>query len=180
MTTSAMAFETEQSPWWLHLMGGILNIIIGILLLTTPAKTVILLVLALGIFWIIEGMLTLVWMFVDHSAWGWKLFIGLLSVIAGVIILRHPLAGALTIPAIIILLMGIQGLISGVVYLVLSFKGGGLGAAAFGVLSIIFGIILVANYANLGAIIALIWVTAIFALVGGVIQVFQAFQQRNA
>ena len=179
MTVSAMAFETEQSPWWLHLMGGIFNIIIGILLLTTPAKTVVLLVLALGIFWVVEGLITLVWMFVDHTAWGWKLFIGLLSVFAGIIILRHPLASAVTIPALIILLMGLQGLISGVVTLVLAFKGGGLGAGVFGVLSIIFGLILVANYASMGAIVALIWVAAIFALVGGIVQVFQAFQQRN-
>jgi uncharacterized membrane protein HdeD (DUF308 family) len=179
MTASAMAFETKQSPWWLHLMAGILNIIIGILLLTTPAKTVVLLVLTLGIFWIIEGVITLVGMFVDHSAWGWKLFIGLLSIFAGIIILRYPLAGALTIPALIVLVMGIQGVISGVVYLVLAFKGGGLGAGVLGVLSIVFGVILVLNFANLGAIVALVWVTGIFALVGGVVGIFQAFQQRN-
>lgn len=179
MTASAMAFETKQSPWWLHLMAGILNIIIGILLLTTPAKTVVLLVLTLGIFWIIEGVITLVGMFVDHSAWGWKLFVGLLSIFAGIIILRYPLAGALTIPALIILVMGIQGVISGVVYLVLAFKGGGLGAGVLGVLSIVFGVILVLNFANLGAIVALVWVTGIFALVGGVVGIFQAFQQRN-
>jgi len=180
MTASAMDFKTEQSPWWLHLMGGILNIIVGILLLSTPAKTVVLLVLALGIFWIIQGVLTLVAMFVDYSAWGWKLFVGLLSIFAGIIILRHPLAGALTIPAVIILLMGIQGLISGAVMLILAFKGGGLGSAVLGVLSIVFGFILVANYSNLGAIIALIWVTAIFALFGGIVQIFLAFKQRSA
>ena len=179
MTASAMAFETKQSPWWLHLMAGILNIIIGILLLTTPAKTVVLLVLTLGIFWIIEGVITLVGMFVDHSAWGWKLLIGLLSIFAGIIILRYPMAGELTIPALIVLVMGIQGVISGVVYLVLAFKGGGLGAGVLGVLSIVFGVILVLNFANLGAIVALIWVTGIFALVGGVVGIFQAFQQRN-
>jgi len=152
---------------------------LGLLLLTTPVKTVVLLVLALGIFWIVEGLMTLVWMFVDHTAWGWKLFIGLLSIIAGFIILRHPLVSAVSIPALIILLMGIQGLISGLFSIVLAFKGGGLGSGIFGALSILFGLVLVANYASLGAIAALVLVSAIFLLVGGVAQIFQAFQQRQ-
>jgi uncharacterized membrane protein HdeD (DUF308 family) len=179
MTVSAFAFQTERSPWWLHLIRGLFSIILGLLLLTTPAKTVVLLVLALGIFWIVEGLMTLVWMFVDHSAWGWKLFIGLLSVFAGMVILRHPLASALTIPAFIILLMGLQGIISGIFSLVLAFKGGGLGSGIFGALSILFGLVLVANYASLGAIAALVLVSAIFLLVGGVVQIYQAFQQRQ-
>jgi len=84
------------------------------------------------------------------------------------------MAGALTIPALIVLVMGIQGVISGVVYLVLAFKGGGLGAGVLGVLSIVFGVILVLNFANLGAIVALVWVTGIFALVGGLVGIVLA------
>jgi uncharacterized membrane protein HdeD (DUF308 family) len=60
--------------WWLLLMGGILNVIIGLLLLTAPVKTVLLLVLTLGIYWLVTGIFILVGMFVDQSAWGWKLF----------------------------------------------------------------------------------------------------------
>ena len=36
---NATTFETKQMPWWLVLMGGILNVIVGILLLTSPIKT---------------------------------------------------------------------------------------------------------------------------------------------
>lgn len=179
MTASAMELQTKQSPWWLHLITGIFSIIIGILLLTTPAKTVFVLVLSLGFFWIIEGIMILVGMFIDRSAWGWKLFTGLLSIIAGIIIVRYPLAGAVVIPATIILIMGIQGLITGVVLLVLAFKGGGLGSAVLGILSLVFGVILVLNFANLAAIVSLVWVAAIFAIVGGVVAIFQAFRQRK-
>jgi uncharacterized membrane protein HdeD (DUF308 family) len=173
-----MAFETKQTPWWVILMGGILNIIIGILLLTAPAKTVFLLVVALGIYWIISGIFTLVGMFIDHTAWGWKLFMGALSIIAGVIILRYPLVSALTIPSILILLLGIQGVIVGIVSLIMAFKGGGWGAGILGALSIIFGVILMANYTAPGMVVTLIWVTAIFAIVGGIFQLFQAFRQK--
>jgi uncharacterized membrane protein HdeD (DUF308 family) len=178
MTTEAMAIETKQSPWWLVLMGGILNIIIGILLLTAPVKTAFLLVVALGIYWIISGIFTLIAMFMDHSAWGWKLFMGALSIIAGVVILRYPLISALTIPSILILILGIQGVIVGIISLIMAFKGGGWGAGILGALSIIFGLILMANFSAPGMVITFVWVAAVFAIVGGIFQLFQAFRQK--
>jgi uncharacterized membrane protein HdeD (DUF308 family) len=159
MTTEAMSIETKQSPWWLILMGGILNIIIGILLLTAPVKTAYLLVVALGIYWIVSGIFTLIAMFMDHSAWGWKLFMGALSIIAGVVILRYPLISTLTIPSILILILGIQGVIVGIVSLIMAFKGGGWGAGILGALSIIFGLILMANFST-GMVITFVWVAA--------------------
>jgi uncharacterized membrane protein HdeD (DUF308 family) len=179
MTAEVIALKTKQSPWWLHLISGALNIVIGILLLSTPAKTVVLLVLALGIYWLIHGLVTLVSMFIDHSAWFWKLLIGVISIAAGIIVLRHPLIGALVIPAIIILFLGIQGLITGVLSLIMAFQGGGFGAAILGVLNIIFGVILVANYSNLVAIASLVLVAGIFAIIGGLLQIARAFTQRN-
>jgi uncharacterized membrane protein HdeD (DUF308 family) len=176
----AVAFETRQYPWWLLLLGGILNVIVGILLLTNPAKTVLALVWVLGLYWLIQGIFILIGMFVDHSAWGWKLFMGILSILAGIVVLRHPIASTLAIPSILILLLGIQGLIVGVVSLIMAFKGGGWGAGILGAISIVFGIILILNYANLGTVLAFIWVVGIFAIVAGGVQIFQAFQQRQA
>ena len=78
-----------------------------------------------------------------------------------------------------ILFLGIQGLIVGGVSLVMALKGGGWGAAIMGALSLIFGFVLVANFANLSSIVTLVWVVAIVSLIGGVIQVIQSFVQRN-
>lgn len=172
-------FETERSPWWLLLMGGILNVIIGILLLTIPGKTVLALVWVLGLYWLIQGIFILVAMFVDHSAWGWKLFMGILSILAGIVVMRHPIASAVAIPSILVLLLGIQGLIVGIVSLIMAFKGGGWGMGLLGGISIVFGIILILNFANLGTVVAFVWVVAIFALAGGVVQIVQAFRQRS-
>ena len=177
--SEAMSFETKQSPWWLLLLSGILNIIIGILLIANPGKTTLALVWVLGLFWFIQGIFTIIAMFIDHSAWGWKLFMGIIGILAGIAILRHPIASTVAIPMILVLILGIQGLIAGIVSLVLAFKGGGWGAGILGVLSIIFGIILILNYASLAAVITFIWVVAIFALVGGVLQIVQAFRQRS-
>lgn len=180
MSTEAMTLETKQTPWWLILMGGILNIVVGILLLTAPVKTTFVLVLALGFYWIVSGIFTLVGMFIDHSAWGWKLFIGFISIIAGITILRYPLISAVTIPSVIVLMLGIQGLIVGIFGLIMAFKGGGWGAGILGALSIVFGLILMANFSAPGMILTLVWVAGIFALVGGLFEIVHAFQQRAA
>jgi uncharacterized membrane protein HdeD (DUF308 family) len=105
---------------------------------------------------------------------------GIISIIAGVVILRYPLISALTIPTILILILGIQGVIVGIVSLIMAFRGGGWGAGILGAISIVFGVILMANFTAPGMVIALIWVAAIFALVGGIFQLFQAFRQRSA
>jgi uncharacterized membrane protein HdeD (DUF308 family) len=178
MSEEAMQLETKQVPWWLVLMGGILNIVVGILLLTSPVKTAYTLVVVLGFYWIFAGIFTLVGMFIDHSAWGWKLFMGVISILAGMAILRYPIISTLVIPAIFILILGIQGLVVGILGLVMAFKGGGWGAGILGALSIVFGCILIANYSAPGMALTLVWVGGIFALIGGVVQLIQAFRMR--
>ena len=178
MTAETWALKTEKYPWWVMLIGGVLNIIIGLLLLTVPAKTVFALVLALGIYWIIQGLITLVSMFMDHTAWGWKLFMGLLGIIAGFLILRYPLMATLEIPRLILLLVAFQSMIVGVVTLIMAFQGGGWGAGILGALAIIFGAVLLAHYWSLTAIVGLVWFASIMALVGGVGLIIRAFQQR--
>lgn len=179
MSTEAMSFETKQTPWWLILMGGIFNVVVGLLLLSAPVKTTYVLVLTLGFYWIFAGIFTLVGMFIDHSGWGWKLFSGLISFAAGIVILRYPIISTLTIPSILILILGIQGIIVGVLGLVMAFQGGGWGAGILGVLSIGFGVILCANYTSPGMALTLVWVAGIFALVGGIFQIFHAFSTRT-
>jgi uncharacterized membrane protein HdeD (DUF308 family) len=178
MSAANWEFETEQSPWWLILMAGVLNLIVGILLLANPAKTAIALAWVLGLYWFVQGILILVAMFLDHSAWGWKLFMGILGILAGIVVMRHPIASALVVPSILVLLLGIQGLVIGGISLVLAFRGGGWGAGILGALSMLFGIILILNYANLTTVLTFIWIAAILAIAGGIVQIIVAFQQR--
>lgn len=180
MTSEAMKLERKQSPWWLTLMGGILSIFVGVMVLTAPMKTLYVLVVTLGVYWIISGIFTLIGMFVDHSSWGWKLISGALSIIAGMIILRYPLISLVTIPSLLVLMLGIQGVIVGIISLLMAFKGGGWGEGILGILSIVFGLILIFNFTSPGMILTFVWVAAIFAIFGGILQLFQAFRQKAA
>jgi uncharacterized membrane protein HdeD (DUF308 family) len=176
---SATTFETRQNPWWLLLMGGILSIVVGILFLANPIRTTITFAWVLGLYWFVQGIFILIAMFLDHSAWGWKLFMGVIGILAGIFVMRHPIASAIALPAVLILFLGIQGLVTGAIELVMALKGGGWGMGVWGALSIVFGVILILNWTSPSMILTFIWVIAVFAIIGGIAQIFQAFRQRR-
>jgi uncharacterized membrane protein HdeD (DUF308 family) len=181
---SATSVQTKQRPWWLTLIMGILAFVVGAILLWAPAKgkveTYQLLIAVLGLYWLISGIVVIVSMFTDHTAWGWKLFMGIVSIIAGGYILMYPVAAGVVLPRIFVLILGLWGLMEGIILLVKAFKGGGWGAGVLGVVMIIFGLILMADYGSLGSGLAMIWVAAVWGLIGGVIMIIQAFRQRKA
>src|SRR5215211_873768 len=145
MTAFAQRTEGMDSPWWLVLLEGIAAVIIGLFLLTAPGATLFVLVQVLGIFWLVGGIFRTVSIFIDTSLWGWKLVGGVLGILAGIVVLQHPLWSSVLVPAIYLIILGIQGLISGGVSLVLAFSGGGWGAGILGALSIVFGLVLLFN-----------------------------------
>jgi uncharacterized membrane protein HdeD (DUF308 family) len=156
----------RKGPKWLLLIQGVALIILGILLFTTPVKATTLLVVLLGFYWLISGIVNIVWIFFDRTSWGWKLVMGILGIIAGLLIIQHPLWSTILVPATLIIVMGVWGIIIGIVALIQAFTGGGWGAGILGILSIIFGIILLAN--PIFAIIGLPFVLGIVAIVGGI------------
>jgi uncharacterized membrane protein HdeD (DUF308 family) len=182
--TSATSMQTKQRPWWLTLIMGIAAFVIGAVLLWAPAKTKVetyqLLIAFLGLYWLIGGIVGIISIFVDHTAWGWKLFMGIVSIIAGGYILMYPVAAGVALPRILVLILGLWGLMEGIILLIMAFRGGGWGAGILGVVAIIFGLILMASYGIPGSGLTMIWVAAIWGLVGGVLMVIQAFRQRKA
>ena len=94
----------EQRAWWLTLAGGILAIEVGALLLwgnlVTQVKTYFLLIEVLGIWWLVDGIFDIVHLFTDHCQWAWKLFMGLVSIIAGSYILMYPMLVGTEIPSL--------------------------------------------------------------------------------
>jgi uncharacterized membrane protein HdeD (DUF308 family) len=178
--TSALA----QRPWWLTLILGIAAIVVGALLLwgnlITKIETYFLLVTVLGVWWLVDGIFDIVGLFIDRSGWGWKLFVGLVSIIAGGYILLHPIIAGVQLPQAFVLVLGIWGVVKGALWLVLAFKGGGGAYAIIGLFALFFGLTLIAAYGVPGLGVTAVWVAAIFGLVGGFFQVYRALQQRKA
>jgi uncharacterized membrane protein HdeD (DUF308 family) len=176
MTTGTVSAEGQMIPWWVVLLQGIAAVIIGILLLTAPGSTVAFLILVLGFYWLISGIFAIVGIFVDSSQWGWKLFMGILGIVAGIIVIRHPLWSTILVPTTIAIMVGVFGIIMGIIGLIQAFRGAGWGVGILGVLSIIFGILLLAN--PLISAVALVIVLGIFGIVGGILAIIAAFRMR--
>jgi len=181
--TTALDTQTKQRPWWLTLITGISAIIVGGILLwgglVNKVETYMLLVTFLGVWWLVQGIFDIVGIFIDHSMWGWKLFMGFISIAAGTYILSYPVVSALALPKIFVLVMGIWGLMYGIILLIMAFSGGGWGAGILGVLGIIFGIALTVNYTAPGMGLAMLWTAAVFGVIGGIALIVQAFRQRK-
>ena len=176
--------ESRQRPWWLTLISGISALIVGSILLWAPqqikVETYLFLVVILGVYWIVEGIFNIIEIFLDRSMWGWKLFIGIISIAVGVYIVMYPVATAVALPKIFVLALGVWGLIYGIGLLIMAFRGGGWTDAILGVLGIIFGIALTVNYYVSGMGLAMLWTSAVFAVIGGIVLIVRAFRQRSA
>jgi uncharacterized membrane protein HdeD (DUF308 family) len=181
-STAVSAGRPGDTMWWAPLVMGIVAIGLGLLLLTHPAETSIWIAWLIGVYWFIGGIVKLCTLFVDRTMWGWKLFAGILGILAGLVVLdamsRTPLLATVGLATIYVWVLGIQGIIYGGIELVMAFKGGGWGVGILGVVSILFGAFLLKN--PFPASLALPWVFAVFAIVGGIAAIVMAFRVKNA
>ncbi len=176
MYANALARRYAAVHWWHLLLEGITAVIVGILLVSFPRQTTIVLIQLLGIYWFVTGILALVSLFIDRSLWGWKLFSGILGILAGVVVVRHPLWSAFLVPFTIVIILGVQAIIQGIIELIQAFQGGGWGAALLGVINIILGIFLLSEPVIATAVFPV--VLGIVAIVLGVIAIFGSFRAR--
>jgi uncharacterized membrane protein HdeD (DUF308 family) len=174
--TADVVEKPADIPWWLVLLNGICLVIIGILFIVAPGKTALLLVQFIGIYWLIAGIFSIIRIFLDSSGWGWNLFSGVLGIIAGILVLQHPLWSTVLIPTTLVIVFGVYGLIAGVIALIEAFRGGfSWGPLILGIISIVFGLILVLN-PLIGAYTLVVWVAGIWGLIAGIAAIVVAFK----
>ena len=115
--------------------------------------------------------------FVDRSIpWIWSLLTGIVGILAGLFVLRHPLVAALTVPTVIIIILGVQGLIMGVLEIVGGFKGGGIGSFILGVINLLVGLLLLGS--PVAAALAVPIVFGVLLLIQGIGLIAWAFRVR--
>lgn len=166
-----------RMPWWVVLLQGIAAVIIGILLLTETSATIFTLVVLLGIYFLVAGVFDLIGIFVDSTAWGWKLFTGVLGVIAGIVILRDPYWSTVLVPLTLTWILGGIGVVMGLVQIFRGIQGAGWGAGLLGLLTLVLGVLLLLH--PLYSTLVLAWVLGAWAIVGGVVGVFASFRLRS-
>lgn len=152
--------------WWALAIRGVAGILAGIAAIAWPGITLLVLVVLFAAYLLVDGIFALVGGARSRS---WLLSVeGVLGIIAGVIGIWRPALAAVAILA----LFAAWAIVSGAVQL--------WGAmllrrvvhndwllAVTGVLSIVFGILLIAN--PLIGLVALVWIFGIYALLTGIL-----------
>ena len=183
MKMTATQMETRQAPWWLTLINGFIVLYVSANLLwgglADRAQTYMFIVWFIGFYFLFRGIFDIVYMFIDHSQWGWKLFMGVVGIMAGSYILQYPIVSALVLPRVFVWVLGFWGLMQGIMLIIMAFQGGGWGAGILGAVSIIFGSALLANATNPGMGLAFLWVAAVGGVVGGIFLIYKAFQVKK-
>jgi uncharacterized membrane protein HdeD (DUF308 family) len=167
----------KSDIWWVFLLQGFAGIIIGLMLITEPGATLVALTTVLGFYWLITGVLALVQVFVDRATpWIWSLLAGLVGILAGLFVLRHPLVAALTVPTVLVIILGIQGLVIGAVQIIGGFKGGGIGPFMLGAINVLVGVLLLGS--PVAAALAVPLVFGVLLLIQGAGLMILAFRIR--
>jgi uncharacterized membrane protein HdeD (DUF308 family) len=141
--------------WWLALLVGALSIVAGVIVILKPSNSLSTLAVIFGIFILIDGIFEIVGAIAGETeSRGLLAVIGTLSVIAGVLLIRHPLGGVRAVA----LLLGIWLIAAGVVRLIsaFAFPGDRIWRICVALVLGIFGIVIVSaphiGYATLALI----------------------------
>ena len=180
MTTGKL-HQLASDIWWLALLRGIAAVLLGFFLLTNKAATVEVVLILLGIYWLVDGIITLLASFTgrkEMEGWGWGVFAGLISILAGMAILSQPLVTAAFSAKIIVSMIGIMIIISGLSSIVSGFRlrktSGETMMIGGGALSLILGLLLLFN--PLFSAVVYINVLAVFSIIGGILLIVLSFR----
>lgn len=168
-----------RRAWWAVALRGLLAAAVGLVVLSRPGMALPALVTMLGFYLLFDGVLTLI--IALHSGRGqrrwWPYFWeGLLSAVAGVLLLLRPRETALAMIAIV----GVRAILTGVIEIASgrSLRSAGGGPAWMlliaGIGSIAFGILLLSVPAT--GVTTLVLVAGIYGVVFGASMLAEAFE----
>jgi len=168
--------ERLAKIWWFVLLRGILMLILGLFFVTSPGSTLATLSLLLGIYWFVQGIFSILGIFIKASdvPWGWLLFEGIIGILAGIFVINNRMF----VPTTLVIILAIQALMMGIINLVQGFQGDGSRAIILGSINILFGIILFGHPLVAASILPVIF--GILAMVGGIVLIALTLRIRGA
>lgn len=178
------AKEALASLWWMPLIRGILLVIFGILMFTRPGATLLSLLWFMGIYWIVDGVFSLIEGVRGHPEKSriWLWISGIVSILGGLFILGNPVVAGLVGGTFLGYLIGIAILVSGIMMIFAGrekdeVRQWSVWGLIMGVFYALFGLFVIAN--PVVTLATLTWLFSIWAIVAGVIAVVMAFRLRR-
>ena len=176
MQIAHSAFQSYRRMFFIR---GIIAILFGaVVLIASPATTLLVLVYLFGAYAFISGIVAVLLAFrsiKEHHAWGLLLVEGLLSIVAGVVAFVWPGITAFSLLFLIVawaIVTGITQIVSA--FLFLSGAGYKWLLGLSGLSSVVFGI-LIALWPGAG-LLTIVWLIGIYAIVFGVMYIALYFQ----
>ncbi len=163
----------NTTPRWLSIVLGLASIIFGWLFLTNLGPTLLALSLVLGLYFLVIGIMELIAMVTGAPGSKlWKLISGVLAIIAGVLLLRHPIMGSIAISVTASWLIAFFAILTGIALLIDGFQGGGCLSVILGILGIVLGVLVLFN--PLSGVLALPIMMGIMAIIAGITAILGA------
>jgi len=90
---------------------GTLSILVGLLCLRSPLQTLLVLGLLIGVTWVVGGVIRVVQgiAFARGAARGWRIASGVVSVVAGVLVLLYPEASLVVLRSVLGVVLLVEG-----------------------------------------------------------------------
>ncbi len=178
-----MIAELLKTAWWVLLLRGIAAILFALLLLFRPGLTLASYVIVFAIYTLVDGISAVVGSITRREGqWFLMLLWGVVSVIAGLVALGNPfLFGVLTV-TIMVYIVAFWSIFGGIFQVITAFQlrkeiESEWLLAVNGILTVLFGVLLLRF--PVATIDVLLFLTAFYATVAGVIQIILAFRVRG-
>ena len=163
-----MLYEQAKTEWWLILIRGLFLLFFGFFALFWPGMTLQVLILIFSLYIAVDGVVNIIRGILSigkkNSLWFLTLVLGLLEVLVGIYVFRHP---GITL-YVFMILIGAAFVARGVLEIILIFdKSEGHPAlhAIAGILALIAGVAVLVYPAAGG--IAFVWILGLYGLIAG-------------
>ncbi len=166
---------------WLIALRGIIAIVFGVLALLWPGLTALTLVLWLGIYLLIDGVLAIITGIrhrADNDRWWVLLLEGIVGIVAAIYIFLFPQPATLAV----LLVIAAWAIVTGVLEIVFAIRmrreiHNEWMIALTGVVSILFGIIILLNPA--AGLMGIVWAIGAYAILFGILMLILAITARR-
>ena len=172
----------QPSLWWMGLVRGVVLVLFGLIMVSWPGRTLVVLLQVLGAYWMVGGVFDLVEGLLGSAkgSRGKLIFGGILSMGAGFMAVGRPVISGVLTGTVLVFLMGAVGLAVGMARLWAGRSGAGehsLGSWVLGMLYIIFGAMVLFNPLVTQTIILLL--LPYWAIVAGIAAMGTSLFMRN-
>jgi uncharacterized membrane protein HdeD (DUF308 family) len=168
--------------WWMHLLIGILFIIMGVWVMSTPIASYLTLAIFFSVLMFLSGLFELVFAISNArniDGWGWYLVAAIIDFIVGVILISYPGITITILPFFVAFWVMFKGFSAiGVAIEMRHYRAGSWGwMLFFGNIAIIFAIMIIDNPAIGGLSIVYLTAFAFFSI--GVFRIALALKLRS-